>query len=110
MDYLNDILTEIEMIKAFHKDLTEQDFLQDPKTIRATTRSLEVIGEAVKKLPSEVTGQYPEIPWRSIAGMRDILIHEYFGIDYGLIWRTAMRDLHPLEEAVREILAETSED
>lgn len=110
MDYLNDVLTEIKMIKAFHKDLAEQDFLQDPKTIRATIRSLEVIGEAVKKLPSEVTAKYPEIPWRSIAGMRDVLIHEYFGVDYGLIWRTAKRDLKPLEEAVREILAKTSED
>ncbi len=78
LDYLNDIIDEIDLIIDFCKEIRNaSEFLNDKKTVRATIRSLEIIGEAVKKLPKEITDNYPEIPWKSIAGMRDILIHEY---------------------------------
>ena len=104
-DYLKDIITEIDLIFDFCKEIKNaSEFLNDKKTVRATIRSLEVIGEAVKKLPKEITDNYPEIPWRSIAGMRDILIHEYFGVNMNLVWNTIQKELLPLRTAVQKII------
>ena len=104
-DYLNDIITEIDLIFDFCKEIKNaSEFLNDKKTVRATIRSLEIIGEVVKKLPKEITDNYPEIPWKSIAAMRDILIHEYFGVNMNLVWNTIQKELLPLRNAAQKII------
>jgi uncharacterized protein with HEPN domain len=76
----------------------------------AVIRKLQVIGEAVKLLPDSVTTQRPEIPWRRIAGMRDKIIHEYFGVDLELVWAVVEREFAPLKSAVEESLREVGHD
>jgi len=78
-DYLNDILEMVENICNFTKNMSYEDLERDKKTLYAVIRCLEVLGEAVKKIPKHIKEQYPEIPWQEIAGMRDKLIHEYLG-------------------------------
>jgi uncharacterized protein with HEPN domain len=102
-DYLNDILESIADIKSFTSGMSFEVFETDRKTSQAVLRSLEVIGEAVKKLPSEIKTNYPQIPWKEIAGMRDKLIHEYFGVDLEIVWSSIGDDLQPLEDSIREI-------
>ena len=85
-DYLNDILEMIGDILSFTKDMSSEDLHSDKKTLYAVIRCLEVIGEAVKRIPQSIKENYVEIPWQEIAGMRDKLIHEYFGVDIEMIW------------------------
>jgi uncharacterized protein with HEPN domain len=80
-----------------------EDFAADRKTTNAVIRSLEIIGEAAKKIPSEIRRQYPLIPWNEIAGMRDKLIHEYFGVDLEIVWETIQNDLNELEKIIHDI-------
>ena len=101
--YLNDIFECIEKIEEYLKDFTLNDFEEDTKIQDAVLRRLEIIGEAVKKLPKDYKDKYPEIPWRDIAGTRDVLIHEYFGINFELIWKTIKEDLPALKEKVLQM-------
>ena len=107
-DYLNDILEMIADIGEFTKSLTFKEFKKDKKTVYAVIRCLEVIGEASKQIPSSVKKQYKQIPWEDIAGMRNKLIHEYFGADVDIIWHTVQEDLKQLEAAVKQITKELS--
>ncbi len=106
LDYLNDILENIADIREFTSGLTRESFSVDKKTMKAVVRSLEVIGEAANKLPEHVRNRYPQISWQEIIGMRNRLIHEYFGIDLDIVWQTIEEDLKPLEDAVKKIMAE----
>lgn len=103
-DYLNDILEMVENICNFTKNMSYEDLEGDKKTLYAVIRCLEVLGEAVKKIPKHIKEEYPEIPWQEIAGIRDKLIHEYFGVDIEIVWDTIDEDLSPLEVTVTKII------
>jgi uncharacterized protein with HEPN domain len=86
--------------------MTFDDFVQDNKTKKAVVKSLENIGEAAKNIPEDIREQYADIPWRDVADMRNILSHEYFGIDYRIVWKTMSNDLDSLESTVSQILSD----
>ena len=110
-EYLNHILGETAYILGTSKDVDKEAFLQDETLMRAYVRSLEIIGEAVKQLPNELRQKYSSIEWRSIAGMRDRLIHVYFGIDYDVVWNVVANKNPELDAEVKRILQEEfSED
>jgi len=104
LDFMLDIRDSISDIRNFIQSMTYADFSEDRKTINAVIRSLEIIGEAAKKIPPDIRQKYPHVPWREIAGMRDKLIHEYFGIDLSIIWETVQHDFSDLENAVENFL------
>jgi uncharacterized protein with HEPN domain len=104
-DYLDDILDAIEKIKEFTRGMSEEEFCRDVKTFYAVIHAFEIIGEATKRLPQKVKEAHPDLPWRSMAGMRDKLIHDYSGINLMVIWKTVYQDLPLLETSIRRILA-----
>jgi uncharacterized protein with HEPN domain len=103
-DYLIDILENIKDIDVFIEGMDYEDLKTDKKTQYAVIRCLEVIGEAAKKIPEQSRNKYPGIPWQEISGMRDKLIHDYFGIDLETVWDTIQEDLFPLKKAVESLL------
>lgn len=108
-DYIQDIANSITEIEEFVKDLSFEDFVKDAKTINAVIRSLlEVIGEAAKNIPSWMRDKYSQLPWRKMTGMRDKLIHEYFGIDLEAIWETVQKDIPNLRPLIEEVQNETN--
>jgi uncharacterized protein with HEPN domain len=96
-DYLKDILDSIYAIETFINGMTKNEFIHDLKTIYATRKAIEIIGEATKKIPSSITDKYKDIPWREIAGMRDVLVHDYFGVDLNVLWKTVQQDIPELK-------------
>jgi uncharacterized protein with HEPN domain len=92
-DYLGDIVEAIEEIADFTTGMSLDDFMRDAKTQRAVVRDLEIIGEAAKALSEDVRSRYPEVPWRGLAGVRDKMIHHYFGLDHEIIWTIAADEL-----------------
>lgn len=106
LDYVQDILDSIRDIESFVKGMSFEEFKKDRKTINAVVRSVEVIGEASKKIPPTITANNPSVPWKKMAGMRDKLIHEYFGIDLEILWKVAREDMKSIRPAIRQILKE----
>lgn len=104
--YIEHILECIEAIETYTHRVTKQKFLRDRQLQDSVIRRLEIIGEASKCLPLSLRKRYPAIPWKQIAGMRDRLIHEYFGVDLRVVWRTINTDLSPLREACESFLKE----
>ncbi len=105
-DYLADILRSVNEIESFIDGVDRKSFSADRKTVNAVVRSLEVIGEAAKKIPETVKEKHPEIPWKEMSGMRDKLIHEYFGVDEDIVWTVATQELLPLKPALELLLKE----
>ena len=96
LEYLRHILDETEYLEARLRDLSKSDFLNDETLKRAFVRSLEIIGEAAKKTP--------DVEWRAMAGMRDKLVHDYFGVDYDIVWDVVVNKIPVLRQQIEEIL------
>jgi len=103
-DFLEDILEAIIDIYNFIEDLSFNEFTEDKKTINAVIRSLEVIGEASKKVSQEIKENNQNIPWKEMAGMRDKMIHGYFDLDLVTIWETVKKDIPPLKPLFENLL------
>lgn len=104
--YLEDILEAIGKIRLYTAGISFEDFCEDSKTKDAVIRNLEIIGEAAKQIPEAFRERSREISWRKMAGLRDLLTHAYFGIDFELVWEVVTNKLPPLEASVSRLLAE----
>jgi uncharacterized protein with HEPN domain len=108
LDYLTDIQDASQNISQFISEMTWDKFAQDQKTIYAVVRAFEIIGEAAKKVPLSVQKRHPKVPWKQMAGMRDKLIHEYFGVNHEALWKTAKEDIPPVQQLIAMVLEEES--
>ena len=104
IDFLIDILNEIEKINEFVGAMDYDEFVQDEKTIYAVVRSFEIMGEATKNIPDEIKDANNQIPWSKIGGMRNKLIHEYFGVDYETLWNTIKNRLPEIKPPIMKII------
>ena len=103
-EYLHHVLDEIDYIENVSFDIDEADFLADETLKRSFVRSVEIIGEAAKKVPADFKEKYSDIVWKKIAGMRDQLIHHYFGVDYHIVWDVAKNKLPELKRKLVQIM------
>ena len=103
-DYLQDILDAINDIESFIDDMTYEEFIKDRKTLNAVVRSVEIIGEASKNIPESMKAKNKELPWKQMSGMRDKLIHAYFGIDTETLWKAVKENIPPLKQSIKKIL------
>ncbi len=102
--FIQDILEAIENIEEFTQNMGFMEFLADKKTRDAVVRNLEVIGEAAKNIPNEIKQEHSEIEWKAITGMRDKLIHQYFGVSNSIVWETATNDITIFKNQIKVIL------
>lgn len=104
---IEDILEAIRRIKQYTDGFDYDLWLKDQKTIDAVIRNFEIIGEAATHVPSEIQARNPALPWAKMKGIRNLLIHEYFGVDAEVLWRTIQEDLPGLEESLSDLLEKT---
>lgn len=104
--FLEDILDSIEMIEKYIKGYSQKSFSSDEKAKDAVIRRFEIVGEAVKHVPASIKGKHKEVPWNKISGMRNILIHEYFGVNTNRVWKTIKNNLPDLKDKISVILKE----
>jgi uncharacterized protein with HEPN domain len=109
LDYIEDIIEAMADAMSFVERMEYAEFSRDRKTIYAVIRAIEIIGEAVKKVPEFVRNRYPEIPWREMAGMGDKLIHEYFGVNLKAVWEVVIKDIPTLKSSFDRILRDLKE-
>jgi uncharacterized protein with HEPN domain len=106
--YINDILDNMENAEKFIGDMAFEEFSADMKTAYAVLRCIEIIGEASKNVPALVRRKYPAIPWKKMAGMRDKVIHFYFGVNYRRVWLVVRNDIPKIKPLMEEIRKELS--
>ena len=104
--FLRHIIDECEYLENASRNLEFEQFIKDENLKRAFVRSLEIIGEASKNIPDDVRNRYKHIPWKQISGLRDVLIHKYFGVDYKNVWKIVKEDIPKLKEDVSKMLEE----
>ena len=103
--FIKDIISAMKSIEKFVEGLSLDEVKEDDKTSSAVIRKFEIIGEATRHVPDNLKENYPDIPWKRMAGMRDRLIHAYFGVDYRLVWQAIKIDIPNLKPRLEEILA-----
>ncbi len=106
IEYIRHIYDECSYILAASKDLSKDDFLDNETLKRAMTRSLEIIGEATKKIPADFKIKWSTIQWKNMAGMRDRLIHDYMGINYSIVWDVIKNKIPDLHKQISEVLGQ----
>jgi uncharacterized protein with HEPN domain len=104
LDYVEDVLKAMDDASTFVRGMNYDSFVKDRKTVYAVIRALEIIGEATKNIPTPVKARYPEIPWKDMAGMRDKVIHAYFGVDLKRVWSTVNVDIPAIKPCFEKLL------
>ena len=94
----------MEKISTYVGTMEKDTFLKDGRTVDAVVRNLDIIGEAASRIPDDFKGAHPEIPWRKVVGLRNRIIHEYFGVDLEIVWSVISNDLPPLKAGVNRIV------
>lgn len=103
-DYLKDIREALKRIVSYRGIISYDEFLQDYKTQDATVRNLEIVGEAAKNITERFKQEHPQIPWHELAGVRDRLIHHYFGVNYDIVWGIITEEVPKLIKEIDKIL------
>jgi len=108
-DYIEDIISAMGKAMDFVKNISYEEFTRDDKTVFAVVRALEIIGEAAKNIPDDIRKNYPLIPWKDMTGMRDKVVHEYFGVKLSIVWRAVKDEIPPLKPMFEKILKDIEE-